>query len=55
MQRFSQKSEGFEPLHWAPQPRVLRQEDKSPEPLALKARGAYFWESQRAIGNKLHS
>ena len=30
----------------------LHQEDKSPEDLAFKASGAYFQESQRAVGNR---
>ena len=30
------------------------QENKTPEDLALKATGAYFQESQRAVGNRLH-
>ena len=31
------------------------QENKTPEDPALKASGAYFQESQRAVGNRLHS
>ena len=31
------------------------QENKTPEDLALKASGAYFQESQRAVGNRLQS
>ena len=31
------------------------QENKTPEDLALKASGAYFQQSQRAVGNRLHS
>ena len=31
---------------------VLHQEETPPEHLALKARGAYVQESQRAVGNK---
>ena len=35
-----------------PQPVVLHQEDKLPGRLTLKASRAYFWESQRAVGNR---
>ena len=31
---------------------VLHQEDKLPGRLTLKASRAYFWESQRAVGNR---
>ena len=36
----------------SPNPGVLHQKDEAPESLTLKEKGAYFWESQRAVGNK---
>ena len=46
------KEWGVQAPHRASQPVVLHQEDKFPKLLDLKVRGAYFWESQRAMGNR---
>ena len=51
LQRFSPRSKGSEP-HKGLSPEVLQREDESPEHLVLKVSGAYFWESQRVIGNR---
>ena len=34
---------------------VLYWEDEPPEHLDLKASTAFFWETGRAVGNRLHS
>lgn len=51
MQRVSPKSEGSEPHSGFPS-LGLPLEDDAPEHLVLKASGAYFLESQRAVGSR---
>lgn len=47
------KDKGLLAPHQAHQPRrFLLEEDEPPEHLALKASGAYFQESQRAMRNR---
>ena len=53
LQSFSPRREGSEPHISLPRPAVLGQEYETPEHLSLKACGAYFWESQRAVGNRV--
>ena len=52
LQRFSPGSKGFESHVRFPSPGILHWEDKPPKCLALKASGAYFQESQKAVGNR---
>lgn len=49
------REQGVQAPQQLPSLGVLYQEDVSPEYLALKASGAYFRESRRAVENKLHS
>lgn len=49
------KNKESEPYTGLLSPGLLHQEDKLSECLALKARMAHFWETQRAMGNRLHS
>ena len=52
LQRFPPRSKGSKPHIGLPSLGILHQEDEPPECLALKASGAYFPESQRAVGNR---
>ena len=51
LQKSSHRSESSEPHVRLTSPGVLHQEDEPPEHLALKACGAYFWESQQTERN----
>ena len=58
MRRVSLRSEGSAPLAVLPSlggvGRALDQEAEALEQLSLKGRGAYFLESQRTVGNRVH-
>ena len=47
------KGQGSKPHIELPRLRVLYQEGKPPEHLVLQACGAFFWESQRAVENRV--
>lgn len=53
LQRFTPKSEESEPHTGLLSLRVMLQEGEAPlEYLALRASGAYFWRTKRAVGNR---
>ena len=52
MQRFSPRSEGFEPHINLPSPGDVHWEDELAEHVALKTSEAYVCERWRAIGNR---
>ena len=52
MKRFSPRSNGSESHIGLPSPGVLQWEKEPSECLALKTSVAYFWETQRAMGNR---
>ena len=52
MQRFSPKSKWCKPHLRIPRAGLLYGEDEPSDRLPLKASGAYFQESQRALGNR---
>ena len=47
------KGQGSKPHIELPRLQVLYQEGKPPEHLVLQASGAFFWESQRAVENRV--